>query len=66
MVSVHLWIYLCALINTNKLSSVVAGETVAELAMNLAYPCIILFYIFTFSFLYIHFHYEFHSYLSIC
>ena len=27
-------LYLCALINTNKLSSAVAGETVAELTMN--------------------------------
>jgi len=25
-VSVHLWIYLCALINTNKLSGAIAGE----------------------------------------
>ena len=29
-------LYLCALINTNKLSSTVAGETVAELTTNLA------------------------------
>jgi hypothetical protein len=35
-VSVRLWIYLCALIYTNKLSDVVVGETVAELISNLA------------------------------
>jgi hypothetical protein len=35
-VSVRLWIYLCVLINTNKLSSTVASETVAELTTNLA------------------------------
>jgi hypothetical protein len=28
--------YLCALINTNKLFSAIAGETVAELTTNLA------------------------------
>jgi hypothetical protein len=32
----RLRIYLCALINTNKLSGAVAGETVVELTMNLA------------------------------
>jgi hypothetical protein len=36
--------YLCALKYTNKLSGTIAGETVAELATNLAYPCIVLFY----------------------
>jgi hypothetical protein len=35
-VSVHLRIYLCALIYTNKLSGAVAGEIVAELTLNLA------------------------------
>ena len=29
-------LYLCALINANKLSSAIAGETVAELNTNLA------------------------------
>ena len=29
-------LYLCALINTNKLSGTIAGETVAELTTNLA------------------------------
>jgi hypothetical protein len=51
-VSLCLRIYLCALTNTNKLSSAVAGEMVAELATNLAYPCIILFYLFGLSFLF--------------
>ena len=29
-------LFLCTLINTNKLSDAIAGETVAELTMNLA------------------------------
>jgi hypothetical protein len=40
---------------TNKLSGAVVEETVAELTSNLAYPCIILFYLFIpplFSFLF--------------
>jgi hypothetical protein len=32
----RLWIYMCALIYTNKLSGAVAGETVAELTSSLA------------------------------
>jgi hypothetical protein len=35
-ISVRLPIYLCALINTDKLFSAVAEETVAELTTNLA------------------------------
>jgi hypothetical protein len=35
-VSVLLWIYMCALIYTNKLSGTIAGETIAELTSNLA------------------------------
>jgi hypothetical protein len=35
-VFVRLQIYLCALICANKLSGVVAGETVAKLTLNLA------------------------------
>jgi hypothetical protein len=35
-VPVCLWIYLCALIYTNKLSDAIAGEMVAELTSNLA------------------------------
>jgi hypothetical protein len=36
VVSMHLQIYLCLLIYTNKLSSAVVGETVAKLTSNLA------------------------------
>jgi hypothetical protein len=32
----RLWIYLCALIYTNKLSGIVAKETITELTTNLA------------------------------
>jgi hypothetical protein len=52
--------------NVNKLSGAIARETVAELAMNLAYPCTILFYLLIRSFFSFLFSYEFHSYLSIC
>jgi hypothetical protein len=33
---VHLWIYLCALIYTNKVSSAITEETIAELTISLA------------------------------
>jgi hypothetical protein len=32
----HLQIYLCALIYTNKLAGTIVGKTVAELTLNLA------------------------------
>ena len=51
VVSVHLRIYLRALKFTNKLSSSVARETVAELTTSLAYPFIFYsFFYFNFSF----------------
>jgi hypothetical protein len=50
-VSVRLQIYLCVLIYTNKLSSAIAEETVAELTLNLAQHFIFYyFFCFTFSF----------------
>ena len=45
-ISVRLRIYLCALINTNKLSGVVAEGTVAELTMSLALLFIFYFTLF--------------------
>jgi hypothetical protein len=51
IVSVRLWIYLCTLIYTNKLSSTITEETVVELTSSLAYHFIFYsFFCFTFSF----------------